>query len=64
MTTEKSTILSCPAHLELKSKKVINTVLSAEICNQVKKFCILVALTLNLRAFLVKITKLNQTDVV
>ena len=36
----KSTILSCPAQLELKSiKKAITTVMIAEFCNWGRKYC-------------------------
>jgi len=43
VTTEKSTILSCPAQLELKSKKkrrknVITTIMSVEFVIRVENF--------------------------
>ena len=41
MTTEKSTILSCPARLELKrerEKRVIVTIMSAEFVIRVENF--------------------------
>ena len=57
VTTEKSTILSCPASLSWRVKVKRSSVLNFVI--QVENFCILFALRLNLRAFLVKISSIK-----
>ena len=61
MATEKSSMLSCPAQIESKSKKKYkghHNNNECSICYEGRKFCILVALDMRL-VFLVKISSIK-----